>query len=147
MVERFPPSEEVNTAYTCTLAPGAVKDYSAIVGAMELGVARHPNICRYRHPLGRILYRSGRPAEAVRELHEAIRRHPGQELAQDRLFLAMARLRQEKYAEARQDLEKAAELAKKALPAAGQPALSLEQRVEVELLQREARALLETLRR
>ncbi len=90
--------------------------------------------------LGAILYRAGRAAEALARLEESVAAKQGGRAIRDRLFLAMAQHRLGRAAEAERTFDEATR------PTSSQEAddrpISWPDRVEYEVLRREAEALI-----
>jgi tetratricopeptide (TPR) repeat protein len=141
IVQRFGQSknrgEANDVAWICTLAPTALRDFQPALAAARIGIPPSLENPEVRNPLGPILYRAGQDAEAVKELNEAIRLSKVGGTWFDFLFLAMAHHRIGKPAEAKTWLQKAQEAHAKP-PQSG----FWVHRLEWELLQREAEALL-----
>jgi WD40 repeat protein/tetratricopeptide (TPR) repeat protein len=144
MLRQFGPTEDPETlrrlAWTCALALDAVADLAPLLRGLERAVAANPTACAHRHELGALLHRDGRPAEAVKELTEAIHLHRQDGTVSDRLFLAMANHRQGAAEEAGKWLAAAVQEMDPPLPAASPPGWEL--RPEHQLLRREAEALI-----
>jgi WD40 repeat protein/tetratricopeptide (TPR) repeat protein len=138
--------EVANTvAWTCALAPGSVEDLSRPLQRAETAVANRPGDAAVRNTLGDLLYRAGRHEEAIRRLNEGIALEGHGGTACDWLFLAMAHHRLENAGEARSWLSKAVGWLERA--ASDEPGdhgtrLSWEERLELQLLRREAEALI-----
>jgi Flp pilus assembly protein TadD len=130
-----------SVAWTCALAPKAVADLSPVVRLAEKAVAGRPNDSGILNTLGAILYRAGRCEEAVKRLKEAIAKSPTKKgTALDWLFLALAQQKLGRTAEAKTCLARAGEF----LKAKGIP---WDQRLELQVLHREAAALLKGTKR
>jgi WD40 repeat protein/tRNA A-37 threonylcarbamoyl transferase component Bud32/tetratricopeptide (TPR) repeat protein len=130
-------------AWAYMLGPAGGADFTGLVRELEAAVANEPASCRFRHVLGGILYRAGRHEAAVRQLHEAMKCHPGgQGTIHDWLFLAMAHHRLGHVEQARRWLDKAAASlsAQERNRTPGQ-SLTGQQRTELRVLQSEAGAL------
>jgi serine/threonine protein kinase/WD40 repeat protein/tetratricopeptide (TPR) repeat protein len=122
----------------CTLRPNAVPDPSQLMRIEERAVANRLQV----RVQGRVLYRAGRFEEAIQRLNEDIAVSPSGPLGfQMRLFLAMAHHHLGHAAEARQWLDKAIQWEAKTKTDA-EP-LVWEQRLELQLLRREAQELIE----
>ncbi len=136
-------------AWTCTLAPGAVKDPEDPVRWASDAVALSPRSPVLLKTLGATLYRAGRFEEAVRRLEEAteIAGDDGADLS--RLFLAMSHARAGRLGPARTWLARAVAAAERptkpepAVPAGTVP-LAWQNEIEFSLLLREAEALVLT---
>jgi WD40 repeat protein/tRNA A-37 threonylcarbamoyl transferase component Bud32 len=124
-----------NAVWVCALGPGAVADFQPVVGALTKAVGPNadPN---QLNTLGALLYRAGRFEEAVQQLELAIARRDKVGVVQDHVFLAMAHQRLSHADLAREWLEKTVRTVEKA------PGGSWDQRLELQLLRREAEALL-----
>jgi len=107
-----------------------------------LGAARSDQI--RLNTLGAILYRAGRVEEAIEQLERAVAAHGAGGTYYDALFLAMANHRIGHAEEARSWLRRASEVAPAAMrkPDASGPS-SWIPRIEIEILRREAAALIE----
>jgi tetratricopeptide (TPR) repeat protein len=149
MLERFAKTEDAGTAntvaWTCLVVPGAVADLGPVLGLAQKAVQLKARDAFYLGTLGAALYRAGKYEEAVQRLTEAIDLHGQGGNAEDRLFLAMAQHRLGRTDLARGGLEKAVGwldevTAAKAKPGKP-PALSLLRQVELQLLRKEADAL------
>jgi WD40 repeat protein/tetratricopeptide (TPR) repeat protein len=145
-LERFgtteDPARAVGTVSTCVLSPTAGVDYARCVRLMEKVVAGQ-RIPFHLQRLGAALYRSGRHQEAARLLHEAVLLDSTGGHARDWLFLAMAYQRLHQSEQARQALAKALQC-KEPVPPADLRLPLWEEGVEVQVLRREAEALLKT---
>jgi formylglycine-generating enzyme required for sulfatase activity/tetratricopeptide (TPR) repeat protein len=159
MLKRLAKSDDLDTvawaASACTVSAEPAADLAPLARALERQAARQPDACRPHHRLGAVYYRSGRFADAVRELDRARQLHAKTDggLTQDWLLLAMAHHRLGHAAEARRWLGRAilrlhAAAARRWLDrmapqlhdgASSQP---WHERLEVETLRREAEALL-----
>jgi Flp pilus assembly protein TadD len=128
-------------AWTCALAPKAVADLGPVVRLAEKAVEGLPNDRHFLNTLGAILYRAGRCEEAVQRLKQAVARSPTKKGgAEDWLFLAMAHQKLGHTEEAKSSLAKAGELMKpKGIP--------WNQRLELQILHREAEALVKGTKR
>ncbi|MCI0464392.1 MAG: hypothetical protein L0Z62_46250, partial [Gemmataceae bacterium] len=132
------PGRAATVAWLCALDPGAVGDYGRPIALAEF--ARSRMVPQWRHvalnTLGAVLYRAGRYQEAVARLQESFA--PSQEggFVSGWLFLAMAHHRLGHADQSQQWLQKAQGAA---LKDEGQ--FSWEN-VEIELLRREAEALI-----
>jgi tetratricopeptide (TPR) repeat protein len=112
----------------------------------EKAVAASPEEWIYIDTLGAALYRCGRFEMAVQTFEEVNRLGNGKDLASSWLFLAMAHHRLGHLEEGRKWLNKAVQAINQSLqknPANGsvRPALSWEDRLELELVRREAETL------
>jgi WD40 repeat protein/serine/threonine protein kinase len=140
------PDRANDVAWTCILAPDAVADSLRPLRLAESAVSRQPKNYAYLNTLGAALYRAGKFEQAVNRLNEAIQTQEEEGTYADWLFLAMAHHRLGHAAEARQWLAKAVQEVDKALVQRGastrDDSLSWHQRLEMQLLRREAEALL-----
>jgi len=132
--------------WTCALAPKAVADLAEVVRLQEKSVQNQPQNYERLNTLGSALYRAGRWEDAVRRLNEARKAHKEGGTAYDWLFLAMAHQRLSHSDEALKWLAKAlpeVERAAKGQSIQGYPAASMSwtRRLELQLLRREAEAL------
>ena len=118
------------------LGPDAVADFAPPIGLAESAVRRAAPHKKHGplNTLGAVLYRAGRYQEAIARLNEAVATD-GTAAEQDHVFLAMAQQRLGATDEARKLLAKIAPLAP------GAP-FSWD-RLEMELLRREAAALID----
>ncbi len=133
-------------AWTCALQPGALRDYGPAVRLAERAVAREPARAAYRQALGAILYRSGQFASAMKHLRKAAHaKDAGSSPAYAPLFLAMAHSRLGNRREARRWLAEGRRIARHELAASPPPAWN--RRVTLQLLQREAEAMVRPVRR
>src|SRR5262249_17910988 len=111
----------------------------------EKAVAGQPRDPSYLNTLGAALYRAGRYEEAVRKLDEAVQAYGQEGQPVDWLFLAMAHHRQGRCARARGKLgEVPPRAGQNTTPDRSRDATSVLQwtrRVELELIRREAEAL------
>jgi Flp pilus assembly protein TadD len=125
-----------SVAWTCALAANAVTDLGPVVRLAEKAVKGRPTDPNVLNTLGAILYRAGRCEEAVKRLKEAIAKSPTKKgSAAGWLFLALAQQKLGQTDEANRCLARAREL----LKAKGIP---WNQRLELQVLHREAEALL-----
>jgi tetratricopeptide (TPR) repeat protein len=126
--------------WTCVLGPGGLDDYEPVLRAAEKAFGPKPDVYQL-NTLGLILYRAGRFEDAVRRLDEAVASRDKAAAnyalynASDRFVLAMAHARLGHAGAARELLGQAA--ASLARDAGGQA----QERSEVELLRREAEAV------
>jgi tetratricopeptide (TPR) repeat protein len=151
MLERFgttdDPQQANGVAWTWALIPAAAEgDADKALKLARKAVAAERNSA-HLNTLGAVAYRAGRPEEAIQHLQEAVKLHGQGGTPWDWLLLAMACHRAKRTDEARTWLAKAATWIDKAKapagPGAGQPEpLGLDQRLELELLRREAEAVL-----
>jgi WD40 repeat protein/tetratricopeptide (TPR) repeat protein len=147
-----PPSEAAGwIAWTCGNAPDAVPNLEGVADLVKracVGVPRN----EFLEPLGALLYRAGHFAEAARCFHEAMALgEPGN--GDDWLLLAMAHARLGQPAEARRWLSKATQQMDQPLRPRQEGLLMLMgpfgwgERVRMQLLRREAEAMVATSRR
>jgi WD40 repeat protein/tRNA A-37 threonylcarbamoyl transferase component Bud32 len=131
-----------SAAWKGVLVSDAVVDPERLVQLAQIAVASDPRSWAYLNTLGAALYRAGRFQEAVKKLSDAMEVRNKEGNAWDWLFLAMAHHRLGHAREAREWLNKAVSWINaanqgKAQLYTGAP-LSLEQRLELLLLHREA---------
>jgi serine/threonine protein kinase/WD40 repeat protein/tetratricopeptide (TPR) repeat protein len=136
-----------NIAWFCALGPDAVRDLSGPVSLSQKAVGKAGHWV-HRSTLGTVLYRAGKQDQAVEQFNAAMKENPSGGTAWDWVALAMAHHRLGHEDEARRWLAKAAafvgELRQGKLPehgGTGQP-LRWQERLELELLLREAEALI-----
>jgi tetratricopeptide (TPR) repeat protein len=131
-------------AWACTLGPEAVADPQQPVRLAERALASRPEDANLLNTLGAALYRSGQHEAAVGRLHEARKARGAGGPPFDFLFLAMAEQRRNHRQEARKWWVKAVHWVDPASqPQSSAPAeLSWTDRLELELLRKEAGALL-----
>jgi tetratricopeptide (TPR) repeat protein len=140
------------TAWTCSLAPNAVDDFSASVALAERAVKNDSKSVGYLSTLGAILHRAGKHEEAIRRLEEADRliRHPNSESSHSPaytwFFLAMAHEAAGRHDEAKKWFDKAAAWTNTALREddEGVKPLAWNRRFTLKLLRDEAEELLKT---
>ena len=132
-----------NIAWSCSLGPRALADYAPAVRLAELAAARSAQ--NRLNTLGAILYRAGRIEEAIEQLGRSVAAHGAGGTHYDALFLAMANHRIGHAEEARSWLRRASEVPPVAMskPDASGPS-SWIPRIEIEMLRREAAAMIET---
>jgi tetratricopeptide (TPR) repeat protein len=141
------PEEAEFIARTCALGPEATDGLQAAVDLAELAVGRcAPNerpdfLCT----LGAILYRAGRAADALARLKESVAAKQGRRAIRHRLFLAMAQHRLGRAAEAERTFDEATR--RIGGQGAEAPPISWPDRVECEVLRREAETLIRGPRR
>ncbi len=145
LLERFGATDNPRTAnsvaWVCALAPDAVADPARVVQLARRAVDRQAGNAYYLRTLGAALYRAGQFEAARQRLDEAVLARKQQDGdGWDRLFLAMTYHRLGRADQARQWLDKAREWIDQA-PRDRAP-LSWNQRPELQLLQREATALI-----
>jgi tetratricopeptide (TPR) repeat protein len=142
LVDRYGKEHPDTAAWYCVLAPNALADPEQIVQLAERAYKQTPT-AMVRNTLGAALYRAGKWEQAVQTLDE----NKGANTAFDWLFLAMAHHRQGHADKARAFWDKAVAWLdmpmrdKAVMPATGQP-LDDSQTLEVQILRREAEALL-----
>jgi WD40 repeat protein/tetratricopeptide (TPR) repeat protein len=120
---------------SCVLAPNAVADWKRVVRLAEKAAEGEPSNQDFLTIRGVILYRAGQCDEAVQRLKQAIGEDPEQEgLDWSRLFLAMAHQKLGHTEEAKRCLAKAAESMK-------DEGLGWRERLEYQILHREAEGL------
>jgi hypothetical protein len=134
--ERTQDLREANTvAWVCALGPEALADLSPVVLLLTKAAGPNPD-ADVLNTLGALLYRAGRPEEAVARLNEAIAKRNRVGTVHDWLFLALAYQRLGHESEAHAWLEKAIQHLEQAAPAVWN------ERLELTLLRREAEAAL-----
>ena len=135
VLERYLQNNDANVVnyavWICAVGPEAVADYQPLVPEMTRALGPKPDTNRL-NTLGALLYRAGHFEEAVRRLEEAITTRDKVGTIHDWLFLAMAHQRLGHRDEARRWFEKATQVAENAESG------SWEQRLEIQLLHREA---------
>ncbi len=133
------PAADNNIAWVCALGPRAVADYSRVVHLAEMAVDSRPTNDQL-NTLGAILYRAGRFEASVQKLNRAVEVHGANGTEYDALFLAMAHHQLGHAEEARRWLR----LGMAVDPVAMQtPGASWITRLELEILRREASAMIE----
>jgi tetratricopeptide (TPR) repeat protein len=130
------------TARICTLGPDATDDFKEAVDLAEFAVERTAprNRPDFLCTLGAILYRAGRVADALERLQESVAAKQDRGAIRDRLFLAMALRRLGRAAESKQIFDEARRRADS--EGAEEHPVSWPDRVEYEVLRREAEALI-----
>ena len=118
-----------------TLTPGAIEKAQQLVELAEVPVLVNPKLWHYTESLGAARYRAGQFKEAVAALDKASKQRPGGGTIQTKLYLVMAHHRLDHADTAKTLLGEALAAAEKA------GALVWNQRVEIDLLRREAEAL------
>ena len=153
MLQRFGEStkpDDANwVAWTCALAPDAIKDWPKTVALAEKAAKNDPKSASYLNTLGAVLYRAGRFDESLQRLTEADRvvKAPSETLpsspAYTWFFLAMAHHRLGHGEEAKKWFDKAAARTEKAIREADQGTeyLAWNRRLTLKLLRQEAKAL------
>jgi tetratricopeptide (TPR) repeat protein len=121
---------------TCTLIPPASEGAAPLIALAERAVERNPSPANLA-ALGAALCRAGRVPEAIKRLEEAHRTDRRKAAPQAALFLALAYHRLDQPDRAREWLKTASA----ALAASTRAALPWEDRLEQQLLLREAQAL------
>jgi tetratricopeptide (TPR) repeat protein len=140
------PSAANRIAWACALGPGAVIDYARVVHLAELAVASRPFGYRL-NTLGAILYRASRFEEAVRQLRRSVEVHGADGSPFDALFLAMAHYQLGHVEEARRWLRLGTTIDPIAMRTPGARGdTSWIPRLELEILRREASAMIEPIR-
>jgi eukaryotic-like serine/threonine-protein kinase len=136
------PRTSNNIAWSCALGPAALTDYAPAVSLAESAAARSEQ--NRLNTLGAILYRAGRVDEAIEQLDRSVVAHGAGGTHYDALFLAMAHHQLGHADEARRWLRRACEAAPVAMrkPDASGPS-SWIPLVEIEMLRREAKTLIE----
>jgi tetratricopeptide (TPR) repeat protein len=157
MLERIAPSAKPPDAYwivwTCALGPGATAEPAQTVRLAEKVVANPLPAFDSVTALGASLYRARRFKEAVGQLRQAVAAHGSgkspqrQPIAYTWFFLAMAEHRLGHSDEARKCLELAADSVakregKEGLEALGENTIPWNRRVTLQILHREAEAVL-----
>jgi tetratricopeptide (TPR) repeat protein len=135
-------------AWTCALAPDAVDDYEPVLACATKTVEAQPDSHQFINTLGAILYRAGRSGESIERLTELDRRReaagPDQSSpAYTWYFLAMAHQKAGNAKQAREYLNKANQSMDEEFTDAKAPP-PWERRATLELLRKEAEALLGT---
>jgi WD40 repeat protein/Flp pilus assembly protein TadD len=123
-------------AWACAIGPDALPDLTPAVELARRAVRANPKDYDARNTLGAILFRAGQHEEAVRELNQAIKLHRTGGTGWDFVFLALAQHQLGRPDEARAWLDKASQAT------AWERTLNETQRLELQLLRREAVALL-----
>jgi tetratricopeptide (TPR) repeat protein len=130
-------------AWACALGPNAAADYTRVVRLAELAADISPTSSRL-HTLGAILYRAGRYEESLGKLNRAVALKGSHGTPFDALYLAMVHHRLGHENEARRWLRLGTAvdpIAMRNRDASGDT--SWIPRLELEILRREARALIE----
>jgi WD40 repeat protein/tetratricopeptide (TPR) repeat protein/tRNA A-37 threonylcarbamoyl transferase component Bud32 len=140
LVNRFGKTSDPNVAndvaWACAVGPRALPDLKPAVALARLAVRVRPKEVNIRNTLGAILFRAGLHKEAVSELNEAVKLHGMGGRTWDFLFLAMAHHQLGQHDEARTWLDKGLWVD------ASEKTLQETQRLELQLLRREAEALI-----
>jgi WD40 repeat protein/serine/threonine protein kinase len=123
-------------AWTCALGPAALTEMRPVVELARKAFKSDPKGTFSRSALGAVLYRAGQFEEAITELDEAIRLQGKGGTAFTFVFLAMAHHRLDQSSMAKKWLERAGQDIEKNPPA------NWPRRLEMEILRREAEALL-----
>jgi tetratricopeptide (TPR) repeat protein len=142
-LETRDPALANNLVWACTLAPGAVPDPKPLVGRMEQELQKGPAPWTYFNTLGAALYRAGRFADAVRRIEEGIKIQGKGGVPQDWLFLAMAHHRLGHAPQARKWLDQSVRAIEPADPKKPPPGAGWADRIEIQLLRREAQTLID----
>ena len=147
LVEKFSAAEATpktanNVAWSCALGPAALADYAPAVQLAKLAAGSSEQ--NRLNTLGAILFRAGRTQEAIEQLSRSVAAHGVGGTHYDALFLAMAHHRLGHADEARTWLRRASDVAPVAMnkPDASGPS-SWIPRIEIEMLRREATAMIE----
>jgi tetratricopeptide (TPR) repeat protein len=127
-------------AWACVLAPSAVADPLVPVQLAEKAVKRFPKISGFLDTLGAAHYRAGQYDRAIQRLNEAMQAQGQGGTATAWLFLVLAHQRLGHADEAKQWLDKAVAWIE---TADREKTLSPRNRLEVQWLRREAKALIE----
>jgi WD40 repeat protein len=152
LIERFGPTESRTTAdavaWACALAPDAVADGERPVQLARRAVAGSPQNHVFLNTLGAALYRVGRFPEAIQVLDQAVQAHGRGGAAWDWLLLAMSHQRLHHTDEAGRWLDQAISWidrrdAGESRGRTPTSPLRWYQRVELQLLRREAEMVLE----
>jgi tetratricopeptide (TPR) repeat protein len=131
-------------AWTCVLAPEGAADYTVVVRLAEKRLSAVPGNASANIALGAALYRAGRYDDAVERLQASLKAHGNRGSVHAWLFLAMAHQRLEHADDASKWLEKAAgaiDRLTRARPPGDRVSLPWDQRLSLQLLLREAEAL------
>ncbi len=156
MLQRFGQTTKPNDAYwvawTCALAPDAIKDWPKAVALAEKSAKSDPQSASFLNTLGAVLYRAGRFDESLQRLTDADRfaKQPSRSdmslPAYTWFFLAMAHHRLGHSEEAKQWLDKAEAWTEKAIAEADQGIefMHWNRRLTLKLLRDEAEALLKS---
>jgi WD40 repeat protein/Tfp pilus assembly protein PilF len=131
------PQKVVIVAWTCALAPTALTDLKPLLERAEKAAKDNPTSSAYVGTLGALLYRAGRYDDAVKRLEEAVKLHGKGGTPVAALFLAMAHHQLGHAGDAQKYLSQAVEAINQA-----PKDLPWDQRLERDLLRREADALL-----
>ena len=149
MLDRFESSKNAldanDTAWACTLAPGAVDDLTPLIRLAERAVASDPKDAGYCNTFGAVLYRAGRLDSAREKFREGLHLNQGNEAPEDCLFMAMTEHRLGKPVEARFSLDQAIKRieAEERKHLAGRMRISEQnRRIQMQILRREAETLL-----
>ncbi len=144
------------TAWTCVLAADAAAEPARFVQLAESASARHQGEFDYLNTLGAACFRAGRVDDALKNLSQAeaalkAKPDPRQAVAYNWFYLAMTHHRLGRAEEARQWLARAVEESGRMLkegpknpasPNAFEPAVPWNRRLTLELLRREAEAMI-----
>jgi tetratricopeptide (TPR) repeat protein len=145
LVERYRHTEDPKFAhrvvFTCVLLGETPVPLAELISRAEKTLDTNPKSGGYLTALGAALYRAGRFKEAVQKLEAATTAEVDKATPYDWLFLAMANQRLNRPAGARKWLNKAVQLFVSATPQKA-ARIPWDQRVQWELLRREAEAVL-----
>ncbi len=129
-------------AWACCLGARAVEDYSRVVHLAEVAAASGPSSARL-NTLGAILYRAGRYQESIRQLTRSVEVHGAGGTPHHALFLAMAHHQLGQADLARRWLRQGKSDDPNAMRDPGTGNTSWISRLELEILRREASAMIE----
>ena len=149
MLEHFSQTDDPSAAFwvawSCVLAPDVVEDMREIVRLAEKAMEHDRTNTQYLTHLGAVLYRAGRPEEAIQRFNAVVdaweqsgEMPTGTSPAYTWFFLAMAHHQLGHGDDARWWLDQAVEWAEQEL--AGEPAWN--RRLTLQMLRREAEALI-----
>jgi serine/threonine protein kinase/tetratricopeptide (TPR) repeat protein len=145
------PTEANQVVWLLVLEPDCGVPAKSVVGLAERSVAgmeKSPNYANYLNTLGAALFRAGDFPKAVKRLTEANEARSNKDNAiDDWLFLAMTQARLGNTAEARKWLDRASkwiDAVLKEKPKEGTAPLSWSRRMELQLLRKEAEALVKS---
>jgi WD40 repeat protein/tetratricopeptide (TPR) repeat protein len=154
LLERFGKTENQkianNVAWVCSYAPDAVPDLTPAVELAAKVARSHPKKYAVLNTEGAILFRAGKYAEAVARLNAACKEHPRGGGPFDYLLLALAHHRLKHDGEARDRLKEGLRLTELAEegklddPTLPMPLFWI-QRLELQILRREAEKVVETI--
>jgi serine/threonine protein kinase/WD40 repeat protein len=129
-------------AWACSLGSGAVEDYSRVIQLAEVAAASGPRSERL-NTLGAVLYRAGRYPESIRQLTRSVEVHGAGGTPYHALFLAMAHHQLGHGDLARRWLRQGRSVEPIAMSGPGASDTSWISRLELEILRREASAIIE----